>query len=120
MTGKTGDKDRCVFCDAADPAPDPSGQDSLVLVRGARSYVILNLYPYNNGHLMIAPSRHVGSLTEATDEELVELMRLTRDAEAASVRGASMYSTGCSCLSSGQLGRPLSASCHSSGLALGA
>jgi ATP adenylyltransferase len=37
VTGKTGDKGRCVFCDAADPAPDPSGQDSLVLVRGEQS-----------------------------------------------------------------------------------
>ena len=64
VTGKTGDKDRCVFCDAADPAPDPSGQDSLVLVRGARAYVILNLYPYNNGHLMVVPNRHVASLVD--------------------------------------------------------
>jgi ATP adenylyltransferase len=83
VTGQTGDKARCVFCDAANPAPDPSGQDSLVLVRGRAAYVILNLYPYNNGHLMVVPNRHVASLVEATAEELAEMMALTRDAEIA-------------------------------------
>jgi ATP adenylyltransferase len=83
VTGKTGDKDGCVFCDAADPAPDPSGQDSLVLVRGARAYVILNLYPYNNGHLMVVPNRHVASLVETNAEELAEMMAFARDAEIA-------------------------------------
>jgi ATP adenylyltransferase len=83
VTGKTGDKARCVFCDAADPSLDPSGQDSLVLVRGERSYVILNLYPYNNGHLMVVPNRHIASLTETTPEELGEMMAFARDAEMA-------------------------------------
>jgi ATP adenylyltransferase len=83
VTGQTGDKARCVFCDAADPAPDPSGQDSLVLVRGSLSYVILNLYPYNNGHLMVVPNRHVASLVETTPDELHEMMAFTRDAEIA-------------------------------------
>jgi ATP adenylyltransferase len=83
VTGKTGDKARCVFCDAADPSPDPSGQDSLVLVRGQRSYVILNLYPYNNGHLMVVPKRHVASLVDLTADELAEMMAFTRDAEVA-------------------------------------
>jgi ATP adenylyltransferase len=83
VTGQTGDKARCVFCDAADPAPDASGQDSLVLVRGRVAYVILNLYPYNNGHLMVVPNRHVASLVDTTDAELTEMMSLTRDAEIA-------------------------------------
>jgi ATP adenylyltransferase len=89
VTGKTGDSSRCIFCDAADPAPDPSGpgenedNDSLVLVRGRVSYVILNLYPYNNGHLMVVPNRHVGSLAEAMPDELAEMMAFTRDAEVA-------------------------------------
>jgi ATP adenylyltransferase len=72
----------CVFCDAATPCSDPL-QESLVLARGARCYVILNLYPYNNGHLMVVPKRHIGSLVEATVDELNEMMRLTRDSEAA-------------------------------------
>src|SRR6186713_1118474 len=83
VTGQTGDKARCVFCDAAAPSPDPSGQDSLVLVRGDRSYVILNLYPYNNGHLMVVPNRHIASLASATPEERCELIELTAIAEAA-------------------------------------
>lgn len=64
----------CVFCERT---------DELVLVRGRLCYVVLNLYPYNNGHLMVIPYRHVGSLAAATPDELGELMRLTRDAEVA-------------------------------------
>ena len=71
--GSTG----CVFCDAA------AGDNALVVVRGRSSFVILNLYPYNNGHLMVVPNRHVGSLGGATEDELSEVMRLTRDAEVA-------------------------------------
>ena len=67
----------CIFCGAI--APDhPS---LLVLFRGATCFVILNLYPYNNGHLMVVPNRHVGMLAAATAEELAELMELTRRAE---------------------------------------
>lgn len=72
----------CIFCDATLPSPDPA-RAALVLVRGRVSYVILNLYPYNSGHLMITPNRHLGSLSEATPDELGELMRFTRDAEVA-------------------------------------
>jgi ATP adenylyltransferase len=72
----------CIFCDAADKGREPSG-DSLVLVRGRFSYVILNLYPYNNGHLMVVPNRHVGSLAAASEDELSEIMRFVRDAEVA-------------------------------------
>jgi ATP adenylyltransferase len=78
VTGQTGDKARCVFCDAADPAPDASGQDSLVLVRGRVAYVILNLYPYNNGHLMVVPYKHTDTLTGLDADELHELADLTR------------------------------------------
>jgi ATP adenylyltransferase len=75
----------CIFCDAAILAstpPDPA-RDALILVRGDVSYVILNLYPYNNGHLMVVPNRHLGSLAAATPAELTEMMRFTRDAEIA-------------------------------------
>jgi len=69
----------CIFCDAL------AGDDAapLMLVRGTSSFVILNLYPYNNGHLMVVPNRHIASLAAATPEELTELMRLTRAAEMA-------------------------------------
>jgi len=69
----------CIFCDAG----DESSRDELVLVRSPLSYVVLNLYPYNNGHLMVVPKRHVASLASSTPEELIDLMGLTRDAEMA-------------------------------------
>ena len=69
----------CVFCNAlTDPEADP-----LVVFRGATCFVILNLFPYNNGHLMVIPNRHIPSLTVATHEELCELIALTRTCEAA-------------------------------------
>ena len=74
----------CIFCEAA--AAD--GKDAaLVLRRGRLAYVILNRYPYNNGHLMVVINRHVASLQAATREELAELMTLTRHAEIALTEG---------------------------------
>jgi ATP adenylyltransferase len=69
----------CVFCAAL--AQDEA--HSLVLFRGSSCYVLLNLYPYTNGHLMVVPVRHIAALAEATREELDEMMRLTRRAEIA-------------------------------------
>ncbi len=82
MTG-TGSADGCIFCDATSPLLPHSSRDDLMLLRGRLCYVILNLYPYNNGHLMVVPNRHVGTLAAATADELTELMRLTRLAEMA-------------------------------------
>jgi len=70
----------CVFCDARDAVDDPA---SLVVHRGAACFVILNLYPYNNGHLMVVPNRHVSTLASAEPAELDEMMRLARLAELA-------------------------------------
>ena len=68
----------CIFCDAT------SGREvDLVLLRGEHAYVILNLYPYNNGHLMVVPTRHIAALEALTPDEQVELMRLTRLSEIA-------------------------------------
>lgn len=80
VTGATGAAEGggCVFCDGS----DPSRQD-LILVRSRLCYVLLNLYPYNNGHLMVVPFRHVATLASSTPDELTELMRLTRHAEIA-------------------------------------
>lgn len=71
--------DGCIFCRAL----EGHGQESLVVFRGAACFVILNLYPYNNGHLMVVPNRHVGTLAGATPGELAELIELTRRAEIA-------------------------------------
>ncbi len=77
MTG-SGKSPGCVFCEAQDGA-----QSELVVFRGRTCYVILNLYPYNNGHLMVVPNRHIASLAAATGDELCELIELTRRAEVA-------------------------------------
>ncbi len=69
----------CVFCHAlADAEAEP-----LIVHRGTTCFVILNLFPYNNGHLMVIPNRHVASLASATPEERGELMELTARAETA-------------------------------------
>ena len=67
----------CVFCSALS---DPEA-NSLVVFRGKTCFVILNLFPYNNGHLMIVPNRHIATLAPATPDELSELIELTRRAE---------------------------------------
>ena len=56
---------------------------NLVLWRCERSIVILNRFPYNNGHLLIAPVRHIPNLEQATDEELLELTKLVRESQKA-------------------------------------
>mgnify|MGYP003341959301 CR=1 FL=1 len=68
----------CVFCHASRP-PAP---DSLVLHERDHSYVILNLYPYNNGHLMVVPHRHVASFGALSREELHEIVELVQLTEA--------------------------------------
>ena len=80
VTGAAGGEPRsCVFCAALDPA----GPSPHLVFRGERTYAILNKYPYNNGHLMVVPMRHVARLADATTVELNELITLTRLAEMA-------------------------------------
>ena len=73
----------CVFCLAtaalgakADPSDDP-----LVVHRGRFSYVVLNLYPYNNGHLMVVPYRHEPTLAGLTRDEMNDVGALTQLSE---------------------------------------
>lgn len=68
----------CVMCNALGAA----GRDeSLVVHVAALNFVMMNLYPYNSGHVMIAPQRHVARLADATAEELAEMMLLARRLE---------------------------------------
>jgi ATP adenylyltransferase len=69
----------CIFCRDLRPAESAS----LVVFEGNTCYVILNLYPYNNGHLMVVPNRHVGSLAELDRDEMNEVGLLTQRCEAA-------------------------------------
>jgi ATP adenylyltransferase len=68
-----GNAEGCIFCNKPE-AGDDSG--NFIVRRGKAAFVIMNLYPYTTGHLMVAPYRHTGSLCDLTDEEATELMKL--------------------------------------------
>ncbi|MCS7136314.1 MAG: HIT domain-containing protein [Nitrososphaerota archaeon] len=69
----SGGSKECIFCAKGVSSNE---REDLVLFKGKRCFVLMNLYPYNTGHLMVAPYRHVGNLTELDDYERNELMEL--------------------------------------------
>ena len=71
----------CFICDIQKTPKDDD--KNFVLWRSAKSIVILNRFPYNNGHLLIAPLRHIPDLQMSSDEELLELMKLVRESQKA-------------------------------------
>ena len=68
-------EDGCIFCNRIERNDD---RNDLILFRGEHGIIIMNLYPYNNGHLMVAPNRHLGDITALTDDEAGELFGLVR------------------------------------------
>ena len=72
-----GEDEGCIFCTALSSRSD---EDAYVLYRGPKTFALLNAYPYNTGHLMVAPARHVGELAHLGDDERKELFDLTSDA----------------------------------------
>ena len=66
----------CPFC----RIPMLSDEDGLTVHRGELAYVVLNLYPYNSGHLLVCPYRHVADYTDLTDAETIEVATLTQTA----------------------------------------
>ena len=66
----------CPFC----TIPTLSDEDGLIVARGELAYAVLNLYPYNSGHLMLVPFRHVASYDELTPQEAAEVGALTQHA----------------------------------------
>jgi len=68
----------CVFCAAARGGDD---RETLVVYRGKHSFIILNRFPYTNGHVMIVPLEHVSTLGGLHEETLTEMMLLARDTE---------------------------------------
>jgi ATP adenylyltransferase len=74
-------KSTCFICDAL--AHPESDRDNFVLWRLGNTITIFNRFPYNNGHLLIAPTRHFGRLDDATSRELLEVMETVREAQRA-------------------------------------
>lgn len=68
--------DDCPFC----IAPSLPDEQALIVARGELAYVLLNLYPYNSGHLLVCPYRHVATYDDATPEEVAEIGSLTQTA----------------------------------------
>ncbi|MEO6699968.1 MAG: HIT domain-containing protein [Jatrophihabitantaceae bacterium] len=68
----------CPFCEI----PSGSDRDGLVVARSELVYAVLNLYPYNPGHLMVVPYRHIADYTELTEPEAAELVAFTQRAMA--------------------------------------
>jgi len=73
---ESADASDCPFC----RIPLMSDEEGLIVRRGELAYAVLNLYPYNAGHLLICPFRHVADYTELTDDEAVEVAHLTQQA----------------------------------------
>lgn len=66
-------KEGCVFCDAL-----KKGEDGFVLFSERLAFIIMNTYPYNNGHIMVAPTRHTEDLNSLTTDEMLSLSKLVK------------------------------------------
>lgn len=66
----------CPFCFA----PKRDDSETLIVARGTHAFVLMNLYPYNSGHLLVCPYRHIALYDEATEEEVAEIGSLTQTA----------------------------------------
>lgn len=74
-----GGAEGCIFCDKPAAGQD---EENLIVYRGQHCYVLLNLYPYTNGHLMIAPFAHEAELDRLSPEAAMEMMALAQQAVA--------------------------------------
>lgn len=69
-------EDKCPFC----LGPAMTDEEALIVHRGATCFVLLNLYPYNSGHLLVVPYRHIPNYTDASEAEVAEYGALTQKA----------------------------------------
>jgi ATP adenylyltransferase len=92
QTGTQPSDDQCPFC----IAPTLSDEKSLIVHRGETCFVLLNLYPYNSGHLLVVPYRHIPNYTDANEAEVAEYGALTQKAMKvlSSVGGAHGFNIG--------------------------
>jgi len=74
--GQGAHDDACPFC----AAPSRSDEEALIVARGQHAFVLLNLYPYNPGHLLVCPYRHISTYDLATSDEVAEIGALTQTA----------------------------------------
>ncbi|MDP8234493.1 MAG: HIT domain-containing protein [Candidatus Saelkia tenebricola] len=77
VTNNNKDKE-CVFCKKSQQKKD---RENLVIFRGQYCFSLLNIYPYNNGHIMVAPYRHIADITCLKDQELLEMFKLIKESE---------------------------------------
>lgn len=75
--------DRCIFCDALGAEDD---RRTLIVLRGAKNFIILNRYPYTSGHVMVVPYEHVADLSAVDSATLAEMMTLTQRVQSALAR----------------------------------
>lgn len=68
--------DECPFCLAV----EMTDEDALIVHRGKYAYALLNLFPYNSGHMLICPYRHISTYDQATPDEVAEIAALTQQA----------------------------------------
>lgn len=76
QSGQQPADEECPFC----LAPGKTDEEGLIVFRGETCYVLLNLFPYNAGHLLVCPYRHVDTYDKATREEIAEIAALTQSA----------------------------------------
>ena len=76
QSGTQPSDDDCPFCFA----PQLTDEQALIVHRGESCFVLLNLYPYNSGHLLVVPYRHIPNYTDATEAEILEYGLLTQQA----------------------------------------
>ncbi|MBM3813288.1 MAG: HIT domain-containing protein [Acidimicrobiia bacterium] len=76
---KSSPSNACIFCEKAAQDCD---RENLILLRGNFNFILLNIFPYTNGHIMIAPYQHVATLEQTPEPALIEMMQLARRAEA--------------------------------------
>lgn len=76
ITKSDEEKAECIFCAKFNDTRD---RENHLLVRRELCFVLLNLYPYNSGHLLVAPNRHVADITELTPAECLALFQLTQE-----------------------------------------
>ncbi len=95
----------CIFCDHLAAADDKS---ALILFRGDHAFALLNAFPYNTGHLMVAPRRHVGDVSDLDEAERAELFELACRSVAIvrSAMGAEGFNTGMNLGAAGGAGIP--------------